>query len=69
MKAMTGAYAVFSMTNYWETMDMQVEIDQGKRLANAAKEKGVKVYIWSSLINVKKRRFCVSNLVRAVACT
>lgn len=53
---MTGAYAVFSMTNYWETMDMQVEIDQGKSLADAAKETGVNLYIWSSLINVKKCR-------------
>lgn len=56
VKAMTGAHAVFGMTNYWEAMDMQLEIDQGKRLADAAKETGVKVYIWSSLLNVTKRR-------------
>lgn len=55
VKAMTGAYAVFAMTNYWDKLDMQLEIDQGKRLADAAKETGVKHYIWSSLLNVKKR--------------
>lgn len=54
---MTGAYAVFAMTNYWDKMDMQLEIDQGKRLADAAKETGVKLYIWSSLLNVNKREW------------
>lgn len=55
MKAMTGAFAVFTVTNYWEKMDMQLEIDQGKRLADAAKETGVQHYIWSSLLNITKR--------------
>lgn len=55
VRAMTGAFAVFTMTNYWEKMDMQLEIDQGKALADAAKETGVKLYIWSSLLNIKKR--------------
>lgn len=34
---MTGASVVFAMTNYWEKMDMQLEIQQGKNLADAAK--------------------------------
>lgn len=55
VKAMNGSFAVFAMTNYWEKMDMQLEIDQGKRLADAAKETGVQHYIWSSLLNVNKR--------------
>ncbi|KAG8163199.1 hypothetical protein KVR01_006496 [Diaporthe batatas] len=54
VKAMTGAAAVFAMTNYWEKMDMQLEIQQGKNLADAAKEAGVNHYIWSSLLNVTK---------------
>lgn len=54
VKAMQGAFAVFAVTNYWEKMDMQLEIDQGKRLADAAKETGVQHYIWSSLLNVTK---------------
>lgn len=56
MKAMKGTYAAFTMTNYWEKMDMQLEIDQGKRLADAAKETGVQHYIWSSLLNINKRK-------------
>lgn len=54
VKAMTGAAAVFTMTNYWEKMDMELEIQQGKNLADAAKEAGVNHYIWSSLLNVNK---------------
>lgn len=53
---MTGAAAVFTMTNYWEKMDMELEIQQGKNLADAAKEAGVNHYIWSSLLNVNKRK-------------
>lgn len=37
VKAMTGAYAVFAVTNYWETLDDKLEIQQGKNLADAAK--------------------------------
>ncbi|CAN8101108.1 unnamed protein product [Discula destructiva] len=54
VKAMQGAYAVFTVTNYWDKMDMQLEIQQGKNLADAAKEAGVQHYIWSSLLNVNK---------------
>lgn len=57
VKTMKGAYAVFTVTNYWEKMDMQLEIQQGKNLADAAKENGVEHYIWSSLLNVTKRTF------------
>lgn len=53
---MTGAAAVFTMTNYWEKMDMELEIQQGKNLADAAKEAGVNHYIWSSLLNITKRK-------------
>lgn len=34
---MTGAYAAFGVTNYWEKVNMQYEIQQGKNLADAAK--------------------------------
>lgn len=55
VEALTGAYAAFTVTNYWEKMDMQVEITQGKNLADAAKEADVEIYIWSSLLNINKR--------------
>ena len=35
--AFHGAYAVFAMTNYWEKMDAQLEINQGKNIADLAK--------------------------------
>ncbi|KAI3395717.1 hypothetical protein diail_940 [Diaporthe ilicicola] len=54
VKAMTGASAVFTVTNYWEKLDMQLEIQQGKNLADAAKEIGVNHFIWSSLLNISK---------------
>lgn len=56
MEAMKGSSAVFTVTNYWEKMDMQLEIQQGKNLADAAKRNGVEHYIWSSLLNVTKRK-------------
>lgn len=65
VKAMTGAAAVFTMTNYWEKMDMELEIQQGKNLADAAKETGVNHYIWSSLLNVNKRKSCASHSPRS----
>jgi uncharacterized protein YbjT (DUF2867 family) len=36
-KAMTGAYAVYSVTNYWESMSAEVEVTQGKNVADVAK--------------------------------
>ncbi|KAJ8132652.1 hypothetical protein O1611_g975 [Lasiodiplodia mahajangana] len=53
-KATDGSYAVFGVTNYWESMDASVEIQQGKNLADAVKDVGVKHFIWSSLLNVKE---------------
>lgn len=37
LKAIQGSYAVFAVTNYWEKIDMQLEIQQGKNMADAAK--------------------------------
>jgi hypothetical protein len=36
VKAMEGSHTVFAMTNYWEKMSKDVEIQQGKNLADAA---------------------------------
>jgi len=50
--AVKGAYGVFAVTNYWESKNAEVEIKQGKAMADAAKEAGVQHFIFSSLLNV-----------------
>ncbi|KAG0651199.1 hypothetical protein D0Z07_2002 [Hyphodiscus hymeniophilus] len=50
--ALKGAYAVFAVTNYWESQSADVEMKQGKAIADAAKEAGVSHFIWSSLPNI-----------------
>lgn len=35
--AFQGAYAVFAMTNYWEKMDAELEMQQGRNIADLAK--------------------------------
>jgi uncharacterized protein YbjT (DUF2867 family) len=50
--ALKDAYAVFAVTNYWETASAEVEMKQGKAIADAAKEVGVQHFIWSSLLNI-----------------
>lgn len=35
--ALKDAYAVFAVTNYWETRSAEVEMKQGKAIADAAK--------------------------------
>ena len=53
-EALAGSYAVFAVTNYWEKKSMEGEIRQGKNIANAAKEVGVKHLVWSGLPHVTK---------------
>ncbi|KAI0593673.1 NmrA-like family protein [Biscogniauxia sp. FL1348] len=52
VRAMTGADTVFAVTNYWEKVDQELEEQQGRNLADAAKDAGVKHYIWSSLFDI-----------------
>ncbi|EEP77940.1 conserved hypothetical protein [Uncinocarpus reesii 1704] len=51
-KAVTGAHTVFLVTNYWETMDPEKEYNQGKNVADAAKEAHVSHLIYSSLYHI-----------------
>ncbi|XP_002736731.1 nmrA-like family domain-containing protein 1 [Saccoglossus kowalevskii] len=51
--ALTGCYGVFGVTNYWEYLDKSREIQQGRNLADAAKNAGVKHVVFSGLENVK----------------
>ncbi|KAI1767758.1 NmrA-like family protein [Hypoxylon sp. FL1150] len=54
VEAMKRSHTVFGMTNYWEKGDMQREIQQGKNLADAAKEAGVQHYVWSCVYSATK---------------
>ncbi|KAJ5214507.1 hypothetical protein N7449_001676 [Penicillium cf. viridicatum] len=52
--AIKGSHTVFLVTNFWETMKPEVEIAQGKNVADAAKAAGISHLVFSSLIGVSK---------------
>ncbi|KAI0410115.1 NMRAL1 protein [Xylaria palmicola] len=54
LKAVAGSDTVFAVTNYWEKLDMALEEQQGRNIADAAKEASVKHLIWSSLLDITK---------------
>ncbi|KAI1115749.1 NMRAL1 protein [Nemania sp. NC0429] len=54
VKALAGSDTVFAVTNYWEKLDMKLEEQQGRNIADAAKEVGVKHLIWSSLLDINE---------------
>ncbi|KEP47351.1 3-beta hydroxysteroid dehydrogenase/isomerase family protein [Rhizoctonia solani 123E] len=49
--ALSGAYAVFGLTNFWEA-GAETEVKQGKNLADAAKTCRIKHFFWSSCPHV-----------------
>lgn len=53
-EALKGSYAVFAVTNYWETGSRETEVAQGKAIADACVAVGVKHVVWSTLVNVTK---------------
>lgn len=53
-EAISGSYAVFLVTNYWEHFSAEKEIDQGKRVIDVSEKLGVKHLVYSGLENVKK---------------
>ena len=52
-QALKGAYGVFLVTNYFEYLDKEREIKQGKTVADACKRSGVKHLVYSGLELVK----------------
>ncbi|KAF5025446.1 hypothetical protein F66182_2469 [Fusarium sp. NRRL 66182] len=52
--AVKDAHTVFLVTNYWETNKGNGEIAQGKAVADACKDAGVKHLVFSSLLNTNK---------------
>ena len=51
--AVTGAYGVFLVTNFWEYMSKEREVRQGKNVADACMKAGVKHVVYSGLEKVK----------------
>ncbi|KAL8962374.1 MAG: hypothetical protein Q9183_005168, partial [Haloplaca sp. 2 TL-2023] len=52
--AVAGSYAVYAMTDYWQEKSADVEVAQGKAIANAAVAAGAELVIWSTLPDVTK---------------
>ena len=52
--ALEGSHTVFLVTNYWETMNADIEYSQGKNVADVSKAVGVSHLIFSSLHHVKE---------------
>lgn len=50
--ALKGSHTVFLVTNYWETMNADVEYSHGKNVTDVAKAVGVSHLIFSSLHHV-----------------
>ena len=52
--AIKDSYAVFAVTNYWESQSKEVEVKQGKAIADACVAADVKHVVWSALPNVTR---------------
>lgn len=53
-RAFAGAYGAFCVTNFWEHFSPEKEQEQAQRLAQAAKDAGVKHVIWSTLEDTRR---------------
>ncbi len=49
VRAMEGAYGVFSVTTFFQKGGVQKEADQGKQAADAAKTAGIQHFVYSSV--------------------
>lgn len=52
--ALKGTHSVFAVTNFWETNSKPIELSQGKAIADACVDSGVKHLVWSCLPPVSK---------------
>ncbi|XP_074045654.1 nmrA-like family domain-containing protein 1 [Macrotis lagotis] len=53
-EVLKGAYGAFLVTNFWDTFSKEKEVQQGKLVADASKQLGLKHVVYSGLENVKK---------------
>ncbi|KAL3848421.1 hypothetical protein ACJMK2_019279 [Sinanodonta woodiana] len=52
-KVVAGAYGCFLVTNYWEHLDANRELQQGKNVVDACKATGIKHLVFSGLENTE----------------
>jgi uncharacterized protein YbjT (DUF2867 family) len=53
-RAFTGAYGAFCVTFFWAHMSAEREQDEARRMAQAAKDAGVRHVVWSTLEDSRK---------------
>lgn len=53
--AFAGAHGAYCVTNYWEHMSTDREIEQARNLAEATQAAGVAHVVWSTLEDTRKR--------------
>ena len=66
---MKEASAAHGVTDYFQRVDKEYEIQQGKNFCDAAKEAGVQHFIWSSLLNVTERRLTITPSLKSAVLT
>lgn len=54
-RAFAGAHGAFCVTNFWEHFSPEKEIAQARRMAQAAKDVGLKHVVWSTLEDTRLR--------------
>ncbi|TBW28077.1 NmrA/HSCARG family protein [Gramella sp. KN1008] len=54
IKAFEGAYGAYCMTNFWEHLSPEKEMQQAKNMAEAGKEAGLQHIMWSTLEDTRK---------------
>ncbi|HEX2541831.1 MAG TPA: NmrA/HSCARG family protein [Caldimonas sp.] len=53
-RAMQGAHGAFCVTNYWELLSPERELEQADHLAEAAQRSGVRHVVWSTLEDTRR---------------
>lgn len=53
-KTLEGAYGAYFVTFFWDHFSVEKEMEEARRMAEAAKETGLKHVIWSTLEDTRK---------------
>lgn len=66
-KAFGGAYGVFGVTDFWATMNPDIEISQGKNIADAAKVSLFPFLFYPPSLTLKQRHISLTTPPRLPA--